>query len=132
VPVGRIRTSHIEEWVTDLVSHGTSSSKIIESYGVLRRLLDRAVRDRVIAANPCTLRRAPLPSRPATNRPVLTPNEVEELATLMRRDDDRVLVRLLAYGGLRIGEAFALRRQDIDVSGRRLTVRKSVGEASGE
>jgi integrase len=131
VSVGRIRTSHIEEWVTDLVSYGTSSSKIIESYGVLRRLLDRAVRDRAIAANPCTLRRAPLPSRPATNRPVLTPNEVEELATLMRRDDDRVLVRLLAYGGLRIGEAFALRRRDVDISGRRLTVRESVGEVSG-
>jgi integrase len=62
---------------------------------------------------------------------VLTPNEVEELATLMRRDDDRVLVRLLAYGGLRIGEAFGPRRRDVDVSGRRLTVRESVGEVSG-
>lgn len=131
VPVGRLRASHIEDWIADMVAAGVSSSKIIESYGVLKRVLDRAVRDRAISTNPCSLRAGPLPRRPRKDRPVLSPAEVEELATAMRRDDDRVLVRLLAYGGLRIGEALALRRRDVDVAGGRLTVRESVSEIGG-
>ena len=131
VPVGRLRPSHIEDWIADMVADGVSSSKIIESHGVLKRVLDRAVRDRAISTNPCSLRAGPLPRRPRKDRPVLSPAEVEELAAAMRRDDDRVLVRLLAYGGLRIGEALALRRRDVDVAGRRLTVRESVSEACG-
>jgi integrase len=132
VPVGRILTSHIEAWVAELLEEGASSSKVIESYGVLKRLLDRAVRDKAIAANPCSTRSVPLPRRPRAERPVLTPADVEELVAALRRDDDRVLVRLLAYGGLRIGEAFALRRRDIDVAGRRLTVRESVSDVAGK
>lgn len=131
VPVGRLRVSHIEDWIADMVAAGVSSSKIIESYGVLKRVLDRAVRDRAISTNPCSLRAGRLPRRPRKDRPVLSPVEVEELATAMRRDDDRVIVRLLAYGGLRIGETLALRRRDVDVAGGRLTVRESVSEIGG-
>jgi integrase len=49
----------------------------------------------------------------------------------MRRESDVLLVRLLAYGGLRIGEALALRRQDVDARRRVLTIRESVGEIGG-
>ena len=49
----------------------------------------------------------------------------------MKGDDDRVLVHLLAYGGLRIGEAFALRWSDIDHERQTLTVRRSVSEVNG-
>ncbi len=131
VPVGRLRATDIEDWIADMASAGVSSSKVIESYGVLKRVLDRAVRDRALSTNPCSLRSGRLPRRPQKDRPVLSPQEVEELATSMRREDDRVLVRLLAYGGLRIGEALAVRRRDVDVVGGRLTVRESVSEVGG-
>lgn len=131
VPVGRLRASHIEDWIVDMVAAGVSASKIIESYGVLKRVLDRAVRDRAISTNPCSLRAGRLPRRPPKERPVLSPAEVEDLATAMRREDDRVIIHLLGYGGLRIGEALALRRRDVDVAGARLTVRESVGEIGG-
>jgi len=68
VPVGRLRPSHIEDWIADMVAAGVSSSKIIESHGVLKRVLDRAVRDWAIATNPCSLRAGPLP-RPPTQGP---------------------------------------------------------------
>lgn len=129
MPVRRIKPSHVDAWVARMSSEGVSASKVIEAVGVLRRVLDRAVRDQVISANPCSARAAPLPRRPQMHRPVLSPAEVERLATAMKRADDALLVRLLAYGGLRIGEAFALRWDD--VGPRTITIRESVSEAGG-
>ena len=130
-PVRKIRPGHIDDWIADMIEQGTSASKVIESVGVLKRVLDLAVRDRAIVANPCALRSSPLPRRPKTDRPVLAPVEVERLAAATRQEVERVLVRLLAYCGLRIGEALALERGDVDLERRTLTVRRSVEDTSG-
>jgi integrase len=45
----------------------------------------------------------------------------------MHRRDDQLLIRVLAYTGLRIGEALALRRADIDLGRRVMTVREEDG-----
>ena len=108
MPVRRIKPSHIDDWIADMNQDGVSPTKVIEAVGVLRRVLDRAVRDEAIAQNSCTMRSGSLPKRPQTERPVLSPAEVEALACAMTHERDRVLVRLLAYGGLRVGEALAL------------------------
>ncbi|HEX6759891.1 MAG TPA: tyrosine-type recombinase/integrase [Propionibacteriaceae bacterium] len=72
-----------------------------------------------------------LPKRPQTERPFLSPAEVEALACAMTHERDRVLVRLLAYGGLRVGEALALRWSDVDLPRGMLTVRQSVEDSTG-
>ena len=131
MPVRRIRPSQVEEWVTELGKAGVSASKIIEAHGVLKRILDRPLRDRVIATNPSLLRKKALPRRPITDRPVLSPIDIERLAMAMPRDDDRTLVRLLGYGGLRIGEALALRRRDLDASRSTLAIERSLEEVKG-
>ena len=43
-----------------------------------------------------------------------------------------LLVEVLAYSGLRVGEALALRRESVDLLGGRLLVRESLSEASGQ
>lgn len=131
VPVRRIRASHVEDWLADLHDQGVSASKAIEAYGVLNRILDRAVRDQALAVNPCAQRGAPLPRRPRTERPVLAPAQVEALASAMTRADNATLVRLLAYGGLRIGEALALRFGDLDVLAGTIHVGRSAHEVGG-
>lgn len=131
VSVRRIWSSDVDDWIADLQAEGVSASKIIESYGVLKRLLDRVVRDKVIPSNPCGGRQSRLPRRPVKDRPVLSPADVERLASAMKRDDDRLAVRLLAYGGLRIGELLALRRRAVDLEHGTLTIRESVRDAGG-
>jgi hypothetical protein len=54
MPVRRIKPSHVDDWVADMIEQGLSVSKITESLGVLKRVLDRVVRDRIIATNPCS------------------------------------------------------------------------------
>jgi integrase len=131
ISVRRIRPSHIEKWITEMSAQGVSAAKVGGAHGVLRRVLDRAVRDRVIAANPAVLRRGALPRKTHREHPVLTPAQVEKIARAMKRDDDKTIVRLLAYGGLRIGEALALRRSNLDPVGHTLTIRESAGEVHG-
>ncbi|MEJ7705561.1 MAG: hypothetical protein WKF47_18930 [Geodermatophilaceae bacterium] len=131
VPVRRIRASHVEDWLADLHEQGVSSSKAIEAYGVLNRVLNRAVRDQALPANPCGQRSMPLPRRPFVQRPVLSPVEVEALAAAMARSDNGTLVRLLAYGGLRIGEALALQCGDLDPASGTLRIERSAHEIAG-
>ncbi len=59
----RITPSPIDEWVVDVLASGLSASKVSAPLGVLKRVLDRAVGERVIPANPCTLRSVTLPRR---------------------------------------------------------------------
>jgi hypothetical protein len=73
MPVRRIKPSHVDDWVADMIEQGLSVSKITESLGVLKRVLDRVVRDRVIATNPCSLRDVSLPKRSQMARPVPSP-----------------------------------------------------------
>jgi integrase len=73
----------------------------------LKRILDRVVRDKVLPLNPCADRAVTLPRKPPMGRPVLAPAEVERITAACAHERDKLLIRLLAYGALRIGEAFA-------------------------
>lgn len=129
--VRRINGNVIDDWLAEMLAAGVSVSKVTEALGVLRRVLDRAVRDRAIPANPALDRSVKLPPQPPLDRPVLTPAEVEKFSLAMRLRRDKVLVKLLAYGGLRIGEALALRWSDIDEEGSKIKVCLSVEDTSG-
>jgi hypothetical protein len=73
VPVRRIKPSQIDDWIADMNRDGVSPTKAIEAVGVLKRVLDRAVRDKAIPSNPCMLRSVSLPKRPQMERPLLSP-----------------------------------------------------------
>jgi integrase len=130
-PVRRIKASDIDAWLSKLREDGVSAGKITEAHGVLSRLLDRAVRDQAIPRNPCLQRTEKLPRRKQITRPVLSPSEVEKLVKPMAQEVDRLAVRLMAYGGLRIGEVLGLHWDDIDIARKTLTVRRSVNDNTG-
>lgn len=130
-PVRRVTPAAVDEWIADMIDEGVSPAKIIESVGVLRRVLDLAVRDRAIPVNPCSQRRLPLPRMPKKDRPVLSPAEVEKIAQAMRSEEDGMLVRVLAFGGLRIGEALALSWSHVDLKRKVFKVAYSVESQTG-
>jgi integrase len=59
----------------------------------------------------------------------LTPGEVADLTNAIDQRY-RTTVAVGAYAGLRIGEVLGLRTEDIDLLGRKLTVRRTVSEIS--
>lgn len=103
-------------------SASTLSASSIRSVGkiVLGSILDVAVENRWIDSNPVAKAKVPH-DRTVQRRIYLTPQEIKIIAGQMDSANATV-VYLLAYTGLRIGEALALRCGDVDLSRNRLNV----------
>ncbi|GAA3143168.1 site-specific integrase [Planomonospora alba] len=126
--VGQVRPIIIGEWVASLTKQGLSPSRVRQSYRLMSQIMTAAANNDMIKVSPC--RGVKLPRMPETEPHILTEAEVKALIEALRAPHDLV-VQLLAYGGLRIGEAFALRRRNVDVENGRLIVAESLAEIGG-
>lgn len=131
-PVDEVTPAAVRSWHAK-AGRTTGPTAVAQSYRLLRAILNVAVADEAIASNPCRLRGAgtPKPSRPSR---ALTAAEALQLAEQLGRDRRteryRALLLVLAFGGLRFGEATALRRSDVP-SGGRLRIERSVRRVEG-
>ena len=89
---------------------------------MLAGILDDAVKSRRLASNPARGVEN-LPHKSAKRRVYLSADDVGRLAH--ESGENRVLVLLLAYCGLRWGEAIALRVRDVEFLRRRLSVHEN-------
>lgn len=123
--VGSIRHSEIKTWVAEK-SKTKSPTLVRRIHGVLSAILDDAVKDRRISANPA--KNIPLPKKIRKSRAYLTHKQVEQLAKQAAYGD---YVRFLAYTGLRRGEASGLRVKDVNPVKRRLRIEENAVVISG-
>ena len=112
-----------------MVKRGLSASRIRQAYRVLSMMMVAAVNNEMIKVSPC--RGVKLPRLPQTEPHVITVEEAERLIAAARAPHD-LLIQLLVYAGLRIGEAFALRRGRIALETGHLVVAEAVTEISGK
>ncbi|MCB1245743.1 MAG: tyrosine-type recombinase/integrase family protein, partial [Acidimicrobiia bacterium] len=106
-PLVNIQLVDIQEWLSDLGRSGLSVSRIRQAYFLVGQILGAAVASGYLAKSPCV--GVKLPRMQVREMRFLTAEEVETLAASIR-EPYGVLVYTLAYGGLRWGEAVALRR----------------------
>lgn len=121
-----VKFTDVQAWVTALAGK-LSASMVANTYSVLARILDDAVRDRLIPANHA--RKVKLPKRSKGKNVYLTANQLETLADECGRY--RSLILLLGTVGLRWGEASALRISDIDFLKRRITLHENAVTIGG-
>ena len=133
VPVDEVTPTAVRSWHVQ-ASRTTGPTALAQSYRLLRAILNVAVTDEVIPSNPCRLRGAGTPTATRPSR-ALTAVEALQLAEQLGRDRRteryRALVLVLAFGGLRFGEATALRRSDV-LTGGRLRIERSVRRIGGQ
>ena len=105
-----ITSGLIASWNSEMKVKGPTVAA--QSYRLLRTLLNHAVSEGLLASNPCTLRNA---GNPKVKREEVMP-EVWEVEKITENTPERyrALVSVLAWGGLRIGEALALTRDCFD------------------
>jgi integrase len=117
----------MEEWLSVLRAAGYSNSTIHAARTVLGMVLTSATDARIIAGNPLTGLRLPKGARRTRN--ALTVEQVEALSAAV---DPwwRPFLLVLAYCGLRPGEALALRLRHLDDLGR-LNVERGMTEHRG-
>ena len=128
MPVAAVRPIMVGEWVASLTGRGLSPSRVRQSYRLFSQIMSAAVDNDLIQVTPC--RRVRLPRMPETEPHILTVAEAEELIAKCRPPHGLV-VQILAYGGLRIGEAPALRRRHVDLDGGLLIIAEALTEVSG-
>lgn len=103
-----------------------SSSTRIDALSVLSRLLDGAVRARIVPLNQARLARRPrAESTKSLRSRALTAAEVPLLLGAISSEPYRRYIAGLVYTGMRANEATALRVEDIDLAQRTIHVRRS-------
>jgi integrase len=128
VSLAQITHADVAAWVAQLTADGLGARTVRKAHRVLSMILDLAVRDRRLLSNPAAGVRLPRGESP-TKR-FLSADQVAALAKAAEKD--RVLVLVLAYCGLRFGEAAALQVADLDPLRRRIRVERSVTDVDGQ
>ena len=106
------------------------SSTVARSYRLLHSIFATAVDDEIIPRNPCKIKGAG--NAKAAERDTLSLPEVEQLTEVVP-DHYKALVQLLVWSGIRKGEAAALQRKDLHLTGNAptLTIRERVYKVNG-
>lgn len=121
-PLSDLTPTKVSAWYgRTLVDRPTMRS---HCYQLLRAILNGAVADEHLPANPCRIRNAGTVKRAHTIRPA-TAAEVTAAADAMP-PQYRLLVLLAAWAAMRQGELVALRRSDVEPDGSVLRVRRGV------
>lgn len=126
-PIGSIRPSSVRNWVADMSKRGLSASRVRQSYNIFTAAMKAAVLDGLIPSHPCV--GVKLPRLPQGSLRYLTASQVHQLCQSMPSPFD-LFVDILAFGGLRFGEAAALRRSCCSQRNV-LHVRESLAEVNG-
>lgn len=126
--IGSITHAELQRWVTEL-SKELKASSLRYPVHVVSAVLSYAIKTRRIGHNPSDDLNLPRVVR--DEKAYLTHGQVETLAQGVA-NDYRALIYVLAYSGLRIGEAIALRVRDVDLDRRRLSVHRAAAETGGQ
>jgi integrase len=129
VAVAAITPPAVREWHAKLKA-STGPTARAHSYGLLRTIMNTAVADELIAANPCRVRGGGSTKRAKRIKPATLP----ELEALVDATPERykLMMLLAAWCALRFGELAELRRRDVDVRNRVIHVRRGVTRTKGD
>ncbi|MGG5753254.1 tyrosine-type recombinase/integrase [Zafaria sp. Z1313] len=116
VQISDILHTEVQTWLSAM-SATKSATLVIRCHGILAKILDNAVMDRMLSTNPA--RGVKLPRKAKKEHVYLTHEQVHALAGEAKHP---LLVLFLAYTGLRWGEATGLRIRDVNPLRRRLNV----------
>lgn len=116
----------VRAWHTEVLATGETAAR--QAYAILRAVLNTAVADELLPRNPCRITGAGQPHSP--ERPLLDLEAVQAITAEMP-PHLRTLVTLVFWASLRIGEAVALERRDVDLDAGTLRVERQQVELTG-
>lgn len=127
VSVADVDLLGVEAWIAEMGRKGSRATTVLRAYGVLSGILADAVKAKRLAANSAKGVEN-LPRKMAKRHVYLSAEDVYRLAD--ESGEHGALVLVLAYCGLRWGEAVALRVRDVEFLRRRLSVSENAVQLS--
>jgi integrase len=110
-PLRLLTPKVIESWRNERINDGAGQTSIRKAMVVMQAMLDQALRDEKIKSNAARLVKKPSGKRKGSIQ-IVTPEQIEKIRAKLD-DEGRMIVSVLAYAGLRPGEALALRWSDV-------------------
>lgn len=112
VPLVAISPAVVREWYGNVIAGPGGRTSIAQSYRFLSTVMNCAVRERLISANPCQIRGAGADR--AKERPIASPAMVEALVEAVT-PRHRAAVLMAAWCEIRRGELCGLRTEFVDL-----------------
>lgn len=125
--LANIEPVHVRTWLADFAAQQPASA-VRRSYVLLRMVMKGAVENELLVKTPCI---SSLPPVKQAEMRFLSVTEVEELARAIH-PHFQTLLYVLAYCGLRWGEAVGLKRKYIDTSRRTIRMEEQLTEVDNE
>ena len=122
-----ITPQDVRDWHSELLPGKPAMRS--QCYALLRAILNTALSDELITANPCRIRGAGATQRARKIRPA-TVHELAELTAAMP-DRLKLAVPLASWCALRFGELIELRRGDIDINDEVIRLRRAAAKVTG-
>jgi integrase len=126
---GTVRKADVRAWLGELLDSGKSIELVNRIVRVFKTLLFHGVVDLEVIDRNVLLRfkqyeRSDASPGPRVNRAAFTEKEVQQLLGAAR-PQERALIGLLCFTGMRPGEAYALRWQDVDLTAGSATITRT-------
>ena len=129
VRVQKLTPMQVDKLYGDMERDGCSAYVRRRVHAILHKALNDGMRKGVVTINACTAATAPRVTRQEVE--ALTLADVQKLLKAADGDRMEALYVVAITSGLRMGELFALRWDDIDLESGSLTVRRKVSEVVG-
>lgn len=127
--VARLEPHLIREWHSDISNGHLTDVTVAKVYRLLRSILNTAVEDELLDANPCRIRNGGVER--SKERSIPTLDEYQELHQALP-DHLAAVAAVASIGALRKGEIFGLQRRHIDLAQKTLRVEQALQEVTGE
>ena len=126
----KLDTEHIEAWHAALLTQGGQDGKPLaartvgHAHRVLHKALANAAKHRKMLRNPASLERPPKVTK--KEKDILKADQVQAVVTAMRGTVIYPQIVMLLSTGMRRGELMGLQWGDIDLEGRKLTIKRAL------
>jgi integrase len=124
VPMADLRASHLEAWVVSMAATFAPST-VRSRFANVRTVIRAAVADRMMPRDITDRVRLPRTRKSSASMVIPTAGQVGKVIA-MADPELGALIAVCAFGGLRLGEASALKVSDVDFLRRELHVRRQV------
>ena len=121
--LGEVKRRHVRHLVDRLVADDLSPSTVKNAINPLRVIFRRAIRDELVAVDPCA--GLDLPANRGRRLRVVAVETVAHKIALLPTPFDRAIWATAFYAGLRRGELVALRWRNVDLDAGHVSVEQS-------
>lgn len=124
IPLAQLDPHRIQSFYNGLLRGGLSAKSVRNVHGILSKCLSIAMRLEYLRRNPAQL--VTLPRVDHKEIKPLTDEQVQRMFSIAGNDGYGMLLKLVMFTGLRLGEAIGLTWDSVDFTKRRLTVSKQL------